>query len=299
MCAEVEDATGNGSGGAAQGGAAAAVADDFAADAAFLAGERERGGGGREQVGIGGGEQDDPMRTDEELDVAQGERSSVGGAAGVLAGAEEVEEGDDGHIGNGLEGGIVGLRGSDAEGVVDEANRDGFYPIRWGVGLGVRAELALEAEVECADGGFAEVPGPHAGERLADRAKGVLHCARANGPAAGGKAAGAVAFGEDLEDRDGVGEVGKVGLAVEGGGICHPERPMLIGRAGTARNDAGADRCVSKAEISAEVMGERAWQSCQEVICGKEVLKRASNCESERSQRREHASAMALAGPAM
>jgi hypothetical protein len=57
-------------------------------------------------------------------------------------------------------------------------------------------------------------------------------------------------------------------IVAEVAGKCHPERPMLIGSAGAARNNAGSDRCLNKAEISAEFMGPGRWQSSQEVGWG-------------------------------
>ncbi|MCK7461551.1 MAG: hypothetical protein MZU84_05560 [Sphingobacterium sp.] len=59
-------------------------------------------------------------------------------------------------------------------------------------------ELLAEAVFEGVGSNEAGVRGPHAGHRLANGTKGVLHCARSDGLTIFGKAAIAVALCKDL-----------------------------------------------------------------------------------------------------
>jgi hypothetical protein len=85
---------------------------------------------------------------------------------------------------------------------------------------------------------------------------------------AGGEASVPVTGREDLEKGDGVNDVKEPGVQGKGLGKGDPGLPMAIGCRGAARNDAGSDRRLNKAEISAEFMGGLRWQSSQDAGCG-------------------------------
>jgi hypothetical protein len=105
--------------------------------------------------------------------------------------------------------------GGGGEDVEDDRDRDGLDAVGWRIGAGIATELAFEAKIDGAYGVEARVRGPQSGEALAHRTEGVLHCARANWLAAGGCATVTVALGEDLENEDGVGDIGKGFIGAE------------------------------------------------------------------------------------
>ena len=63
-----------------------------------------------------------------------------------------------------------------------------------------------EAQVNTAGSNEAGVRGPQSGQRLANVAESLLHCARSDADSAFGQTAVAVSLGEDLEKGDGVGD---------------------------------------------------------------------------------------------
>ena len=63
-----------------------------------------------------------------------------------------------------------------------------------------------EAQVDVARSNEAGVRGPQSGQRLANVAESLLHCARSDADSAFGQTAVAVSLGEDLEKGDGVGD---------------------------------------------------------------------------------------------
>jgi hypothetical protein len=60
-----------------------------------------------------------------------------------------------------------------------------------------------------------------------------------------------------LEERDGVLNVLEVWIHVERVAELGPIEPMVVGCLGTARNDAGGDRFLCKAQITAEFISGR------------------------------------------
>jgi hypothetical protein len=268
MVPEVGNAAGKSKGRTACGRTTAAMCDNLATNATFLGGECEGGRGRSEKISGRGMKEVTPVDANEQLDVAQSEGGSVIAATGVFTRTEEKEECNDGHIHYCLHSGVSWVGRGDAKGVMDDADGDRFDAIGGGIIFGVGVQLTLEAEVDGTKRVLVEIAGPHAGERLPDRAKGVLHSARSDGPAAGRQPPIAVALGKDLEDRDGILEGSKGWIVAEVAGKCHPDCPMLIGSTGTARNNAGSDRCLNKAEINAEFIGAGRWQSSQEVGWG-------------------------------
>ena len=71
----------------------------------------------------------------------------------------------------------------------------------------------------------------------------------------------AVSCTKDLEDWDGVVDLIEPWVRVDGLAIVHPPLPMVIGGCGTSRNDSGTDRFLNSAEVSAERICGRRWQS--------------------------------------
>jgi hypothetical protein len=167
-----------------------------------------------------------------------------------------------------LAGNIGVVVSGQAKGMMEDLDWDWFDAVRRCVSLPIGAELPLQAEVNGAEGILADIPGPQAGKNLADQAEGVFHCASSGGPAAGGNAAISVSLGKDLEDRDRVSKVLEAGVDAQGGGKIHPGGPMVVGGRGTARNDAGSDRVLYKADVNAEFIGGRRWQSSHKEGCG-------------------------------
>lgn len=91
----------------------------------------------------------------------------------------------------------------------------------------------MDAEVNIADAVFANVFGPHAGERLTHCTHGVFHCAILYGLFAGGGTAISITCAPDLEERDGVLDSTEEGVKVIVGTKCCPAGPMVINCCGT------------------------------------------------------------------
>ncbi len=104
----------------------------------------------------------------EKLDISKA-KCVVGVGPGIFTGPQQKEESDDNHVRDRL----AATRPCSTEGhsqdVVDHLYRNGFYPRRRGIRFGVGAELALDPKIDPTDRVFADVLGPHAGERLAHR----------------------------------------------------------------------------------------------------------------------------------
>ena len=115
-----------------------------------------------------------------------------------------------------------------------------------------RVDLPLEPEVDATGGVAAEIFGPQCGHRLAHCADRVFHSASSDGVLAGSDTSVSVLLTEDLEDGDGVGEVAEKGVKGVGVAELQPEAPSAIVGTGSLRADAGSDRRLNKAEISAE-----------------------------------------------
>jgi len=65
------------------------------------------------------------------------------GPASIFSRAEEKEEGNDRHVSRGLQGSIKGVRGGNAKGMVQDADRDRLDPGGGRVVLSIGAELSL------------------------------------------------------------------------------------------------------------------------------------------------------------
>jgi hypothetical protein len=161
------------------------------------------------------------------LDVAEVEGLGVGGRGCVLAWAEEEEEGGASHVSDGPTIGSIG-GSSNVQGVDDNGNGDGFNAGGGRVRPCIAFELAKEAEVEVARLIQAWVRGPHSGKALAHCAEGVLHCARSDRVLAGCNASVAVALGKELEEEDGIVDVGEGGVCPEGAAEVGPDGPGAV-----------------------------------------------------------------------
>ena len=83
-------------------------------------------------------------------------------------------------------------------GIVNEAEGSGGYTLGGRVGTSPTGELLAKAVVKGVGSNETAVRGPHAGHRLANGTKGVLHCSRSDWETIFGKAAIAVALCKDL-----------------------------------------------------------------------------------------------------
>jgi hypothetical protein len=63
----------------------------------------------------------------------------------------------------------------------------------------------------------------------------------------------------DLKECDGVFNVLEEWIHVERLAKLNPVEPMVVGCLGPARNDAGGDRFLCKAQITAELISGRGW----------------------------------------
>jgi hypothetical protein len=272
--------------------AGGAVSDGLAADAILLGGEVESdyvtdlldGRRGGVEVGFADRKGDVPE--------AEGVRLRVGSAFAVFPGMEKEEESHEGQIGDGLlsRSGSVEI----GDGVVDvyeEAERDGAHASGRRVLLIVGPELSVEAEVGGAETVVAGVRGPHAGEDLGHGAKVLLHGPLANGLAVGGKLSRADFVSEHLEQGDGVVDAVERGVEAEPFAELAPLSPVGAVGGSAAGMDASGNLVLAKAVDSPCCCVGVSWSMVQDVACGKAWLKKETSCESERSQRREVASA--------
>ena len=141
-----------------------------------------------------------------------------------------------------------------AEDVEDQCDGNWFDADGGFIGARVGAQLSVDAEVSVTYFVFAGVRGPHAGELLADRSKRPLHCARLDTSPAGSELTVLVALGKYLENGDGVSPFPKERIHPVVGAELFPALPMPVTGVGRLRNDAGSDRFLNKAEVSAERM---------------------------------------------
>jgi hypothetical protein len=270
------------------------VADGFATDAVLLGGEVEGSVVGFEDAINGGGGSIVGGVADRKGDVAQSEgmRFGVGATLAVLPLAEKEEESQDGQIGDGaLVVGGVGVLGDNGLDVDEQLKGDGSHTGGRRVLLVVEAHLMVEAKVGAPDGVVAGIRGPHTGEDLGHGAKVLLHGPLAYRAAVGGKLADPDLVGKDLEDGDLVGDAGKGGVETETAAEFAPDTPAGVVGGGSAGMDASGNRVLAKAVDSPCFCCDVRWSMRQDVACGKERSNRAQSCESERSQRREAASA--------
>ena len=126
---------------------------------------------------------------------------------------------------------------------------------------------------------------------------GLLHALSADGVGASREQAAVVAAGKDDEELEmGVGrDIAEVGVLLEVSGESHPRGEQMVSVGPGCNHDAVAGHLCCSEEIRAEsvVVGRRYMH--QGSACGKQVLKRVSNCASDKSWWRERM----LASPAM
>jgi hypothetical protein len=144
-----------------------------------------------------------------------------------------IKESDDDHVGHIL----VSFGGLIAEGDGEDGQNDldgNGLPSRWRiVFFTLSFELALDAEVDGAGWCLAYVMAPHAGEVLAHRTYGVLHCANLNGVTTGRNFSASVAHHKDSKDRDWVFIFAQARINVACSAKGDPSIPMSIGCIGS------------------------------------------------------------------
>lgn len=98
--------------------------------------------------------------------IAQAERRrGVGGTDGVFARAKEEKEIKRDHVSQSMAGGgFTGLGKEHDEG--EDGNGNGLHASRWGIGFGVRPQLALKTEINGIVGVKTGIWGPHTEECL-------------------------------------------------------------------------------------------------------------------------------------
>jgi hypothetical protein len=128
----------------------AAKANDFATNAIFLAGEfKSAKSGGKEQC-IGARGKVDALGSNKKLNITKGEGRGVGRSTGVLARAEEEEEGDDDHVRYGCHHRILEVAGVLNQ-QTENLDWDRFNPCGRGVGSFPRFPEAGKAEINLAE----------------------------------------------------------------------------------------------------------------------------------------------------
>lgn len=89
------------------------------------------------------------MRSNEELDVAEGERSCIGRGVCVFARAKQIEEGDDNHVCSCLQEGGLGRESlGDLTNVADDGNWNGLDPLWRRITLFPCLEHTLDAKID-------------------------------------------------------------------------------------------------------------------------------------------------------
>jgi hypothetical protein len=145
----------------------------------------------------------------------------------------------------------VGGKGH-GESLGDDGDGQRFDAFGRRVALGIRAELALEPEVNVVVEIKPRVFGPHTEERLCNSAYGVFHCARADRSAAGGNFTGAVAVGKNLKKCDGMVNFAELRVDTEVPTEGGPAVPTGNGKLGSASHDAVVNGLQDRAVITAE-----------------------------------------------
>jgi hypothetical protein len=200
--------------------------------------------------------------------ILQPEWCVVACGPGVLPQPNEEEKCNSNHISNGL--GVLTTRNAVclSKDVYDDNNVD------WNDSFGRRVlplvcpDLLLDSEIDVTVDVFSDIRGPHPGERLTDRTQCVLHCSSSHGVVAGGNAAVAVALTEDLQDGDWVVPGPEKGVDAIFQAKFVPTLPILVLGFGAPKSDSGFDLVVNSAEVSAEDIGLRNWQSVHGKIWG-------------------------------
>jgi hypothetical protein len=93
----------------------------------------------------------------------------------------------------------------------------------------------------------------------------------------------AILGGEDLKERDWVGNPGKEAAKIEGVAESFPEDPMFVSGSGSARYDSGRDWVLDRAKVSAESMCGCKWHRAHGLFCGYDKLNKDRSCELLRS----------------
>ena len=151
---------------------------------------------------------------------------------------------------------------------VQETHWDGVDAVRWWVLSLVGAELMLEVEVYVPKLVAAWVPSAQLGIRLHDAAEVRLCSTCAYVSSILGKLANAHAVEENLQNWDRISEVHKERIKFEFSAEEGPLGPRSDVCLGMVSHDAGLDRTLHSAEVSAEAVSGRSWERRQETLCG-------------------------------
>ena len=92
-------------------------------------------------------------------------------------------------------------------------------------------------------------------------------------------------------------DITEVGVLLEVGGESHPRGKQMVLVGLGCNHSAVAGHLHCSEEIRAESIAVGRRYMCQGSACGKRVLKRVSNCASDKSWQQERMSAMVLASP--
>ena len=224
---------------------------------------------GQVEVSVGANAEVQATAADEELNVSKEERVRIGRGDGVFTGAHEEVETDDHHVGTGEDersraGFGEGGRGSQLK----EADGDGFHARGRRIGATVGTQLVVQTEVDRPERVQARVRGPQEGARLAHVTEGSINRRSVDGSATFGGLTSADAMREDLEQGNGVVDVGEKGIHGQGLAEGLPDGPGAIGGVMGGRNDAGSHRVERKAEVSDESMAGGGGRHVQGVAGG-------------------------------
>ena len=165
--AEVDDTTSDGKRRAQEWVAAAAQPDDLVLDAILLRGESERCRRGGQQLRVGAEPEVEACRSQEQLNVGEGEGGCLGRGVGVLARPEKKEKRDDNHVGDSAQNVRVRWQARCDDGyAADDLHRDGLHSVCWWVRLLPARKHSRDSEVGFPSGVQPWIVGPHRQERL-------------------------------------------------------------------------------------------------------------------------------------
>ena len=267
--AEVADAANESADGAERGVTAEAMPDLFTTDSVLLGGEGEHDEGGEVKIGVRTKAKVQTAAANEEFNVSKEKGMRVGRCHRIFTGTHEKVEANDHHVGAGEDkGGRTGFREGVGGGQLEKTDRNGFDARRGRIGATIGAKLAVQAKVNSAVRVQARVRGPQKGARLAHVTEGGINRRSSDGLSTFGGLSGADAMSEDLEQGDGVVDVGEKGIHGQGVAEGLPNGPGAVGCVAGRRNDPGSHRVVCKAKVSDESTANGGGRQAQGVAWG-------------------------------
>lgn len=181
------------------------MANGLVADAVLLGRERERREHGGEEIGVWARQHVKFAGPNPQAHILKAKQvvALLTRKPRVFARSQQEIEADDKAIrGAERKGGAVGL--CEADGDMHQLQGKGVDACGRGVSLFPCAQEGGEAKVKGSELVQTRVRGPQPGKRLPHTSQGVFHGARSDGATAGGKSAGAVSLGEELQNRDAI-----------------------------------------------------------------------------------------------